>query len=288
MSPDIKKLEPKDFPELLKEIDDPPSTLYLKGRMPPKGSLLLCVVGSRKSGEYGRKACSKIIEGLAGHRVAIVSGLALGIDSFAHRSALKAGIPTIAVPGSGLDKRVLYPRGHRGLADDIVRSGGALLSEFEPDFKATKWSFPKRNRIMAGMSHGVLVIEAEERSGTLITARLGLEYNREVCAVPGPIFSSCSSGTNRLIQQGAYPITSADDIRELFNLKMTKTEKGTVVKGLSKGEIAVIELITAPIGKNEVIEKSGMTASETNVLLSLLELKGLISESNGIIYPEKS
>ncbi len=287
MSSDIRKIGPEEFPGLLNKIDDPPKVLYIRGTLPPKETLFLCFVGSRKAGEYGRKVSSKIIEGLNGYPVAIVSGLALGIDSFCHRAALDCGVPTVAIPGSGLDRKVIYPRSHQSLAEEIVRSGGALLSEFPPDFKATKWSFPQRNRIMAGISHGVLVIEAELRSGSLITARLGLEYNREVCAVPGSIFSSGSSGVNHLIQQGAYPVTSAKDICELFDLKKKEKTEKSFNRNLSDTEKKILELVSSPLKKNELIERSEMPASKVNIAISSLQLKGLISETEGVIYPER-
>jgi DNA processing protein len=287
MKSSIRKLKKEEFPELLQQIEDPPEELFVKGEMPEKDSVFLCVVGSRKASNYGKEACSKIIEKLSRYRVVIVSGLALGIDSYAHREALKAGLKTVAVPGSGLDSSVIYPRSHLNLAHEIVNSGGALLSEYKPDFKATSWSFPKRNRIMAGMSQGVLVIEAEKKSGSLITARLSLEYNREVCAVPGSIFSSTSSGTNYLIQQGAYPVTSAKDICNLFKLEKIQNSKLALKEKLSKNETLIMKYVKKQTSKNEVIAKSGLSVSEANCLITSLELKGLIKESGGVIFPKQ-
>lgn len=287
MKSSIRKLKKEEFPELLQQIEDPPEELFVKGKMPEKNSVFLCVVGSRKASSYGKEACSKIIEKLSRYRVVIVSGLALGIDSYAHQEALKAGLKTVAVPGSGLDSSVIYPRSHLNLAHEIVNSGGALLSEYKPDFKATTWSFPKRNRVMAGMSQGVLVIEAEKKSGSLITARLSLEYNREVCAVPGSIFSSTSTGTNYLIQQGAYSVTSAKDICDLFKLEKIHNSKLALKEKLSKKENLIMKYVKKQISKNEVIAKSGLSVSEANCLITSLELKGLITESGGSIFPKQ-
>lgn len=281
----IKELKPKEFPPLLNEICDPPDKLYIKGKLPEEELIFLCVVGSRKATEYGRKACSKIIKGLAGLPVVIVSGLALGIDAEAHKAAIEVGLKTIAIPGSGLDPSVIYPKSHHSLSDKIVRSGGALMSEFEPNFEATKWSFPKRNRVMAGMSHGVLIIEAEKRSGSMITSKLGLEYNREVLAVPGSIFSSSSSGTNHLIKEGAYPVTSAKDIQSIFGIKKEKgTPKNLIM--LSDEEKELLKYIKLPSKRNEIVRKSRMPVSKVNIIISSLEIKGVVSESGEIIYPE--
>jgi len=272
------------IPALLREIPDSPKRLYIRGTYPTDPDLIfLTVIGSRKYSSYGKQVCEKLIAGLAGYPFVIVSGLAIGMDTIAHKAALENNITTIAVPGSGLDDTVLYPADNRGLAHSIIRSGGCLLSEFEPDFKATKWSFPKRNRIMAGMSHAVLVIEAENISGTRITARLATEYNRDVFAVPGSIFSDTSTGTNELIREGATPITSAKDIIEYFNLD-TKEPTQTQMMALSPQETSLIDLLNTPQSKNELAEKLGMTIIKLNILISSMEIKGLVSENLGKIH----
>jgi DNA processing protein len=204
------------LPQLL-EIPQPPEELYIVGEL-PKDHIYVSVVGSRRYTDYGQRCCRELILGLRGKPVAIVSGLAYGIDQIAHRSAMDAKLPTIAIPGSGLDPSALYPRGHTQLAEEILYNGGCLLSELEPFEKAAPWTFPQRNRIMAGISRAVLIIEAEEKSGTLITARLATEYNRDVLAVPGSIFSATSAGTNFLLRQGATPITCANDLLQALGL----------------------------------------------------------------------
>jgi|TARA_Y100000310_G_scaffold345555_1_gene466451 DNA processing protein len=278
----IRQLSQSDFPELLHEIPDKPKELFVMGTLPSKDTKLLCVVGSRKYTPYGREVCEKLIADLRGYDVAIVSGLALGIDSIAHRAALAANIQTIAVPGSGLGEKVLYPAIHRGLAKQIVDSGGALLSEFQEDFQATPYSFPQRNRIMAGLSHVVLVIEAIEKSGTLITSRLALEYNRDVCTVPGSIFSKNSHGPHMLIRLGAVPVSSSKELFEVLGIE--QSEKNVQDNTLSDTEQKVIKLLEIPMPRDELIQKLNIPVQDANVLLSSMEIKGLITERMGELH----
>lgn len=280
-----EQLTPDAFPPLLSEIPDPPETLWISGTLPSPETKLLTVVGSRKATPYGKEVCKTLIEGLADAPVAIVSGLALGIDAAAHRAALAAGVPTIAVPGSGLSRDVLYPASHYQLAEEIVKAGGALLSEFSPDFRATQWSFPKRNRIMAGMSHATLVIEAAQPSGTLITARLAADYNRDVAAVPGPIFSTQSAGTHWLIKNGAALIRTADDIRELLDLP-TQTDAVSAspdTAQLNEKERAIVELLESPCSRDELLQRTSLPTHEAHMVLSALELKRIVIEEYGML-----
>lgn len=212
---EIRKLRGSEFPRALLEIPEPPKNLWIIGDLPDEEkSVYLCVVGSRKNTPYGREACERIISGLRGYPISIVSGFAIGIDTIAHKTAMRAGLKTIVLPGSGLSQEVIYPKRNIHMVDEIIKNGGCLLSEFEPDFKATVWGFPRRNRLMAGISKATLVIEAAERSGTLITANLAVEYNRDLMAVPGSVFSVSSKGTNRLIHDGATPVTCSEDLIE--------------------------------------------------------------------------
>ena len=200
------------FSELL-ELPQPPKRLYIRGSLKNiENKKRLVVVGSRDCGEYGKQVCRYLIEGLKGCPVVIVSGLALGIDCIAHQSALDAGLTTIAFPGSGLSWECLYPSRHRMLAKSILDKGGAIISEYEPNKRTEPWMFPMRNRLMAGIADFVLVIEAKERSGSLITANLAVEYNKSVGIVPGNIFSETSKGTHSLLKLGAIPITEPTDI----------------------------------------------------------------------------
>lgn len=196
----------------LLEIPQPPEQLWLRGSLPAPSLKKLAVVGSRALSPYGQRACETLIEGLSGYPISIISGLALGADACAHRAALHAGLHTIGVPGSGLDNRVIAPQTNLALAKDILASGGGLLSEHEPHQAARPSYFPSRNRIMVGLADAVLVIEAGERSGTLITARLAGDYNRHLMCVPHRIGDPNSEGSLMFIRLGAELITSADDI----------------------------------------------------------------------------
>lgn len=281
----IEKIGPESYPSQLLEIPDIPEILYTVGGPLEIDALYLSVVGSRTHTSYGADVCDKLIRGLAGSGIVIVSGLALGIDSVAHRSAIKAGLKTVAFPGSGLSEKSLYPATNLSLAKEILASGGTLVSEFEPSFRATQWSFPRRNRLMAGISHAVLVIEAADKSGTLITARLALDYNREILAVPGPITSPTSLGTNLLIKQGATPVTRSEDILETFNLKQDSLfeETKNEIQNMSPLEQEIFELLAEPMPRDVIFESLGKPVNELNVLLSAMEIKGLIKEELGEI-----
>ncbi len=284
MNYSIYRLERSDFPPLLGEIPQPPKTLYCAGVLPKEGTKLLTIVGSRKCTPYGKQVCERLIQELHGYPVSIVSGLALGIDTVAHTTAIQNNLHTIAIPGSGLNPNVLYPSSHIRLAERIVESGGALLSEFEPDFHATNWSFPQRNRLMAGIADATLVIEAEQKSGTLITSRLATDYNRRVLTVPGSIFSKNSEGPHMLIRLGATPITCGADILQELGFDVTHTQKKTIdTSTLSTDEIRIVELLQEPQERDAVIRALGLPVHITNSLLSAMEIKGIITESMGEI-----
>jgi DNA processing protein len=208
------------FPQLL-ELPQPPIQLYIRGNINSiVDTTFITFVGSRKHTDYGKRVCQNLIRGLKDYNVTIVSGLAIGIDAIAHRTAIEVGLPTIAFPGSGLAEQSVYPRQHLSLAQDILEHGGILLSELDPDEKGAPWTFPQRNRLLAGISVMTVIIEAEEKSGTLITSRLATEYNKTVGTVPGPIDSPTSFGTNELLKLGAVPITSSMDIVLELNLEL--------------------------------------------------------------------
>ncbi len=281
---EYKILTPEQYPAQLREIPHIPKQLYVEGNLPPEDTVYLSIVGSRRHTNYGKDVCRKLIEGLKGYPIIIVSGLALGIDTLAHETALAVGLTTVAFPGSGIDRKVLYPASNRRLADRIIESGGALISEFAPTFRATIWSFPQRNRIMAGISKAVLIIEAEEKSGTLITARLATDYNRDVLVVPGQIFSDTSIGTNTLIRQGATPIRDSSDILEAlgFDISTQNTEsKKESYENLSNEEKQVLEILRDPCERDTLISKLEMSVPQANALLSIMEIKGLIKEELG-------
>ena len=280
-----KILKPKDFPALLKQIPDQPELLYMEGELPPDDAIYLAVVGARKFTTYGKEACEKIIGGLnnKNRQIVIVSGLAIGIDGIAHKAALKSGLKTIAIPGSGLDDKVMHPRSNVNLSKEIVESGGCLISELDWEMPAGMHTFPSRNRIIAGMSHAVLVIEAAEYSGTLITADLATQFNRDVFAVPGSIFSQNSTGTNRLIKAGAALITSAEDILDAFGLPREK-ENLKLNLALEPNEEKIYSLLIEPTGRDELIRKTGLPPAKANSVISMMVLNGLIKESGGEIF----
>ena len=280
-----KILKPKYFPALLKQIPDPPELLYMEGELPPEDAIYLAVVGARRFTTYGKEACEKIIGGLnnKNRQIVIVSGLAIGIDGIAHKAALKSGLKTIAIPGSGLDDKVLHPHSNLKLSKEIKESGGCLISELDWGMPAGVHTFPSRNRIIAGMSHAVLVIEAAEKSGTLITADLATQYNRDVFAVPGSIFSQNSTGTNKLIKAGAALITSAEDIFDAFGLPKEK-ENLKLNLDFTPVEEKIYSLLIEPIEKDELVRKSGLPPAKANATISMMLLNGIIKQSGGEIF----
>jgi DNA processing protein len=288
MNDEIRLLTRDEFPPALLEIPDPPKKLYVRGQLPdPLAYAYLAVVGTRTYTPYGKAVCEKLIAGLAGYPVVIVSGLALGIDGVAHQSALSAGLKTVAVPGSGLDDRALYPSTHRALAREIIAKGGALISEFEPEFRATTWSFPVRNRIMAGLTRATLVIEAAIKSGSLITSRLATEYNRDVLAVPGSIFSPGSSGPHMLLTLGAKPATKSRDILQTLGFNTEgAADANRFAKALEEAtddERRILELLGEPTSREELIRMTDFPVSQANTILTVLEIKGVIKEELGLV-----
>lgn len=302
----IWELNRKNFPAILREINDPPAKLFVRGIFPPISNLKsgvgnqkipvnptentkwLCVVGSRHPSQYGVDACRALITGLSGYNIVIVSGLALGIDGIAHQSALEIGLPTVAVLGSGLDQNSIYPRNHFNLAKEILANGGALTSEFSENYSPRKYNFPERNRIMAGMSHATLIIEAGFRSGTLITARLAMEYNRDLLAVPGSIFSKLSEGPHMLISNGATPVRTSEDILSILGLDAHATnQKNLILENCSETERLVYKTLMEPASRAEILKKVIGKTQEISVAISLLEMKGFIIDSGGVLRHKK-
>ncbi len=276
-----RQLAPSEFPPLLSTLPDAPKSLRIRGIL-PKDRLYLCVVGARRYSAYGKRACEWLLEGLRGYPVAVVSGLALGLDAIAHEAALRAGLPTIAVLPSGLSDTAIYPASNRSLAQRILTAGGALVSEQRDDERPQRWSFPQRNRIMAGMAQATLIAESSEKSGTLITVRLALDYNRDVLVVPHPIGVESGTGGNALLRQGATLVRSSEDILEALGIKSEKKQM-TLPQGLSNEEEAIFGALTEPLERDELLERLELGATETNVALSKLLLKGLITERMGKI-----
>src|SRR3989338_6499133 len=267
---DLEILEGDKIPKILQEIPQPPKKLYIAGNFPPEDTVCLAVVGSRKATTYGKDTVRKLILGLRGYPIAIVSGLAVGIDALSHEAALEAGLLAVGFPGSGLNKEFFFPPASLKLAEKIIQKGGCLISEYEPDFKATQWGFPMRNRLVAGLSKAALIIEAQEKSGTLITARMALDYNKEVFAVPGAINSLYSKGTNKLIRNGATPITCSDDILEALGFKIDNASKQeSLFEDARPEEKAVLKLLAEPNSRDDLIRLMKMPIAEANALLSV-------------------
>lgn len=265
------------YPALLREIDAAPPVLYLRGSLTEADRFALGVVGTRNFSSYGQQVTERLAAELARGQVTVVSGLALGIDALAHTAALEAGGRTIAVLACGLD--IVYPRANHGLARRICESGqGALISEYPLGMRPESGNFPARNRIISGMSQGVLVIEAGEKSGALITASNATKQGREVFAVPGSIFSSRSLGTNRLLREGAHLVSEVKDILDALNLFMLPQQM-EVQQSLPENaeERAVLALLShEPQHINELILASDLSAPAVSATLTMLELKGLV------------
>lgn len=273
----------KDYPQLLKEIPDPPGLLYYKGKIKPEDQVSLAVVGSRKYTSYGREATEKLVEPLAQNGLTIVSGLALGIDAIAHQAALQVKGRTIGVLGCGLDQ--VYPVANIRLADRIIAAGGAIVSEYPLGMPALKQNFPVRNRIIAGLSLGTLVTECAQDSGSLLTAKSALEYNREVFAVPGDIFRENSFGPHQLIRLGAKLVTSYQDILEELSLEEKyRQTRAQAVLADTEEEGILLELLKEPKAIDQLVAKSAMSAATINATLIQLEMKGKVRNLGGTRY----
>ncbi len=271
------------YPGRLKEIYDYPPLIYLRGSLLAEDEWCLAVVGTRRSTVYGRQVAEEITADLARNNITVVSGLAKGIDSVAHLSALEAGGRTLAIFASGLD--TVYPGENADLARRIMENG-ALISEYPLGTKPRADNFPRRNRIMSGISLGVLVVEAGESSGAMITANLAVEQNREVFAIPGSILSPVSKGTNQLIQDGAKLVRSYRDILEELNLTAVAQQiEMKVAIPPSDTETLLLEQLGAePTHIDEVCRLSGLPAATVSSTLAMMELKGLVKQVGGMNY----
>ncbi len=275
----------KEYPPLLREIDDAPPVLYLHGKLTGADRFALAVVGTRNSSTYGQQVTQRMVTDLARGDVTIVSGLALGIDTIAHTSALDAGGRTIAVLACGLD--IIYPPDNRKLAHRIVESGqGVLMSEYPPGMRPDSNNFPARNRIISGLSLGVLVVEAPERSGALITAGFALKHGREVFAIPGSILSSRSAGVNKLIQDGAHSVMSVKDIIEELNLFMVPQhiEMQAALPDNDEERALLALLSHEPRHIDDLIREADLPTMTVSSTLTMMELKGIIRQVAGMQY----
>ncbi len=272
------------YPSLLREIADAPPVIYVRGSLTSEDEWGIAVVGTRRATAYGRQAASELARGLAANGITVISGLARGIDTLAHRTALDTGGRTVAVLASGLD--TIYPPENAGLARDIVESG-ALVTDYPLGTKPRAEFFPRRNRIMSGLALGTLIIEGDLKSGSMITARTANEQNREVFAVPGSIFSPQSRGPLSLIRDGATPISSAGEILEALNLTKlgAQLDFGRAAPPASGEEQTLLGALSRdPRHIDEVVRSTGLAAATVSGTLALLELKGLVRNVGGMQY----
>lgn len=276
----------KEYPTLLKEIYDPPPLLYYKGTLDVAGEISLAIVGTRRYSSYGQRVAEKIASDLAQNGFTLVSGLALGIDTLVHSAAVRLNLRTIAVLGTGVDAKSVYPSANRPLAERISGTGGALISEFPPGTEPQRHHFPQRNRIISGLSIGTLVIEAGEKSGALITARYGLEQNREIFAIPGSIFSPVSVGPNNLIKQGAKCVMDTRDILDALDFKAISAyiDNKKIIPETKEEKTVLALLDQEPKHINEIIRESRLTTSQVSGTLVVMEIKGMVRDVGGRNY----
>lgn len=271
------------YPSLLRNIPDPPFVLYIRGELLPRDEWGLAVVGTRSASVYGKEATRSLVSGLAASGVTIISGLALGIDTEAHHTAIEANGRTIAVMGCGVDE--IYPRRNTKLGEAIINQG-AVISEFPLGTRPESGNFPRRNRIISGLSLGVLFVEGTENSGAQITVNHALEHGREIFAVPGNIFNRSSRGPNKIIQQGAKLVTTIGDILEELNLSMVVQH--TAAKEIIPDtpiEAAILKHLSAePIHVDDLGYHVGLPSAQLSSTLTMMELKGQVRQTGGMNY----
>lgn len=275
----------EEYPKLLKEIYDPPFCLFVRGQI-PKNEFMLAVVGPRRYTSYGKQVTEEIVSELARQGITIVSGLAIGIDGIAHEATLKAGGQTVAVLGSGVNKAHVQPAQHSNLAEEIVTNGGAVMAEYPPGTIPTKYTFPRRNRIVAGMSLGTLVIEAADGSGALITAQCTLDNGRELFAVPQNITSLTSVGVNKLIKNGANIVTSAQDILDVLDLRDVKqiiTNREIIPASPAEAKL-LPHLSREPIHVDALTKLSTLDSPTVNATLTIMEMTGKVRNLGNMMY----
>lgn len=277
----INKISPlsSKYLQIIDTIAKSPKKLYFIGELPTTRIPTVAIVGSRRPTTYGKEVTYRLANDLARRGVAIISGLALGIDGIAHRGALDAGGITLAVLANSVD--IIYPATHRGLASDILAGGGAIISEYEPPTETRNFQFLERNRIVSGLSDAVIVTEAAVRSGTLSTVMHALEQGREVFVVPGNITSPLSAGCNNLIKQGAHPITCAEDVLEIIAPDLLQPQ-ATLALGSTQLESKIIELLQSGIRDGDELQSlSGVEANIFSTTVTVMEIAGTIRALGG-------
>jgi len=281
---EIKKISinDKNYPRLLKEIKDPPEVLYLRGEIKPDENCF-AIVGTRRCSPYGKQVALEIAGDLAEAGLTIVSGLAPGIDTFAHQATVERNKRAIAVLGTGVDEKSIYPQSNLKLAQKILETGGCLISEYPPGTRGTQFTFPQRNRIISGISLGVLVVEAKQKSGALITANWARSQGRKVFAIPGPIHSSNSKGCHYLIKNGAKLVENANDILKELNLPLK--ELSSFYEGENEEESLILKALKEEaLYIDRIIEKTKLSAATVASTLAILEIKNKVRNLGGNIY----
>lgn len=280
---EILTIKDENYPRLLKEISLPPFLLYCKGELKPEESCF-AIVGTRRCTGYGKQVAEELAADLINAGLTIVSGMARGIDTVAHKEAVKRSKRTIAVLGSGIDERSIYPSENLKLAREIVKSGGAVISEFPVGDKGLPHHFPQRNRIISGLSLGVLIVEAKMKSGAMITASWAADQGRDVFAVPGPINLPTSEGPNYLIKQGAKLTTDVNDILEELNLPLKSVEEKEI-KAETPEEEKILEILQQePLHIDKIIEKTKLNTNVVSSALLMMEVKGMVKNLGGNTY----
>lgn len=275
----------ENYPKLLKQIYDPPVVLYYKGEILPQDQKAIAVVGTRKMSGYGKAVTDELTRGLVSFGLTIVSGLARGVDAEAHKIALEEGGRTLAILGGGINR--IFPPENYSLAEQITRGHGAVISEFPPDYPSLAGNFPSRNRIISGLSKAVLVTEAAEDSGSLITARLALEQGREVYAVPGPITSSLSKGPIDLMKEGARPVYKVEDILEDLGINRIKNQESRIKNEMefSESERKILDCLeNESMHIDEICRKLNLSASAVSATLLKMEIAGLVQNLGSGTY----
>ncbi len=275
------------YPAILKEIEQPPPVLYVKGQIKTEDNRAVAIVGTRKVSAYGRQVTEEIAAYLAQNGFTVVSGLARGVDGIAHQTAIHAGGRTLAVLGCGVEQ--VYPAEHKKLAEQIIENG-AIISDYAPGTKPDAANFPPRNRIISGLSLATVVVEAGETSGALITATFAVEQGRDVMAIPGSIYAPQSRGTNRLIGQGAFPYTSITSLENLLNLSpKARQVLRKEIKPENEIEVSLLQVMSSSSAMHvdELVSASGLGIEKISAALTIMELKGMVNHNGGMIYSLK-
>lgn len=271
------------YPALLKEVDQPPPVLYVRGNLIPADGVAVAIVGTRRLTMYGKQVTDELAAYLSHHGVTIISGLARGVDAVAHDAALKSGGRTIAVLGSGVD--VIYPPEHQHLADQIIQQG-AVISDYPPGTPPDGINFPPRNRIISGLALATVIVEAGDKSGALITASFAANQGRDVLAVPGSIYAPQSKGTNRLIQQGARPMLSPEDVLEAIDIEYTREHhQARLIFPADEVESRIMQTLgDQPAHIDEISHQLDLPIEKVSATLTLMELKGMVNQVGGMNY----